>query len=388
MDKAYDKVMDINIGDMSQRRQDLQDLQVMKGLAADHPIRAEGDGRYNNPIGSGAHYAGQAATQIAYTIIKGESTDRQVLNVWVGNKLCHKGKLLKRKGVDVQCPGHEGCTANLPAGAVIGDEKTAAGKCIESMGDTRLNIGSFTSDGDSHALMGIAEKQPDVNIAACRDTVHYKKTHKFHIINREFSNTMFPQRTVQVRNNLKKRFASDLSLRCANELKAAEKKLGHDLQKLIPAMSRACMAITSCYQGDCSMCERYSFACNGKDGDQWRKPMMPQNFPPFKMTANDISEMIFAIHYRFGEKGLNLTKYQTNSNKAESVNRAINRTCSKDITMSRNFGGAVHAAVLDVNEGRANALIMKAEAIGAPITRGSKVAGQLLSDDQIGRAHV
>ena len=88
------------------------------------------------------------------------------------------------------------------------------------------------------------------------------------------------------------------------------------------------------------------------------------------------------IEYCLGNKGLDLTKYNTDSQKAEAINRAYNKCAPKDITKSRNFEGSIHAAVFNVNNRPSNAIIRKSEAVGAPITPASRVAEQLLADDK------
>ena len=216
------------------------------------------------------------------------------------------------------------------------------------------------------------------------NTVHYRHSHKYNTKTKEnFNEIMFPYRRKTVKKATIKRFADDLASRCAQEVQNAHAQFDGELSQIIPAMKFAKRAMIMCYQGNCSMCMEHSFTCNGMRDTEgyWGRPFLPKDYQHFDMTKDDIAMLSKMIDFRLGEKGLKLTALQTNSQKAESVNRAFNRVNPKDITLSRNFSGSVHTAILDVNNRRANATVMRAEAAGSPITPGSRVAAQLQAED-------
>lgn len=194
--KAYTKVKTVNEEDMSARRKSLHNLQKSKGLQPEAPIRAEGDGRYNNKVNSGGGMNPfQAGTQQSYVLCENETRQKQVISVSTHSKLCHKGQLLRAQGIDVVCPGgHDGCTANLDMAATIGDEGRAVAACLDSMkDDNNINIGVFTSDGDSQAPNEIKRHQPHIEVDTARDPRHFKQTHKHNMYTHmpKFSNSLF-----------------------------------------------------------------------------------------------------------------------------------------------------------------------------------------------------
>lgn len=389
VNRAYRKVKELNMRDMDHRRKGLKNLQTLKDLEAEHPIRAEGDGRYNNKFGSGGPNPFQPATQQTYTLIEGETKQKQIIAVSTLNKLCHKGAALRAKGIDAECPdGHAGCTANIPMAASIGCEKRAIKNCIKNMDHNKVNIGIFTSDGDSQAPHGLAEEQPHIIIETSRDLRHFKQTHKKHVQKtaNKLSKSMLQYNDQRTRKKMEKRFADDLAARCEMEVRNAYKACHNVPGDVVEALKLTPDAIVACYQGDHARCIMHSFACGGvassKSHPLWLKPHLPAELKRVDMTSNDIKLVKQMIRYRLGVVGLKTTKHMTTSQKSEAVNRAYNRTNPKDITLTKNYDGAIHAAIFDVNNRRSNAMVLKAEAAGSPISSSSRVAKQLLSADK------
>ena len=385
LNRAYARIKQLNEDDMTERREEIRKLQELKGLGADHPIRAQGDGRYNNRLGSGGSNPFQSGTQTSYVIAESETRMEQVITLSTFNQLCHSCRILKSKGIDVVCPGGSpGCTANLAMDETIGDEKRGAKAAIENMKQSKVNIGVFTSDGDSQAFQGIKEAQPTIHAENVRDTRHFKQTHRRNIKKHasEFSSSMMPVDTDKWRKKLEKRLADDLSERCQAEAKGAFKSCGPDEKAMKNALHLASEAIVSCYEGDHTLCVMHSFVCGGTDETKWTKPHLPEDMKDLDMTDEDKGVIRQMIKFRIGPAAVSLTRYNTTSQKSEAVNRAINKMNPKDITKSRNFEGSVHSAVLNVNNRKSNAIAMKAEAMGVPITPRSRVARQLLAEDK------
>ena len=82
------------------------------------------DARYNSMTIVSRKKPGQNASQ-AIGIACETMTDRQfIIQVCFQTKLCWTGTWLKRKVIDVKCPGgHPECTANLSAFAPLSDSK-------------------------------------------------------------------------------------------------------------------------------------------------------------------------------------------------------------------------------------------------------------------------
>jgi hypothetical protein len=65
----------------------------------------------------------QAGTQVVQTMCENNTKNKQIVSVFLGNKLCNVASRLRNKGIAVKCPNHNGhCTANLAEDAVIGFE--------------------------------------------------------------------------------------------------------------------------------------------------------------------------------------------------------------------------------------------------------------------------
>ena len=386
LDRSYDRIKELNESDMAKRRREIKDLQLLKGLGPDAPIRAEGDARYNNRLSSGGSNPFQPATQQTYLIAEAETNKRQVIGTANFNKLCQKGALLRKKGVDVKCPGgHDGCTANLSMEENIGDERRAAKAAMDNMGDSKVSIGILTTDGDSQAYHGVQEAQPQTLVENLRDTRHFKQTHRHNIKRNasKLSNLAIPYSDSKIRKKIEKRVADELSSRCDAEVKQAFNRYGTNEIDMTSALHNTGKAILKCYQGDHSLCAMFSFVCNGTDKRCWSKPHLPTNMQKsMEFSEKDLPIMQQFIDYRLGPAAIHLTRLNTNSQQVESVNRGINKMNPKDITKSRNYEASVHSAILNINNRKSNAIVMKAEAMGVPVTPGSRTARQLLSADQ------
>lgn len=386
LDRTYDRFKELNESDMANRRKEIKHLQQLKGLGPDAPIRAEGDARYNNRLSSGGANPFQPATQQTYLIAEAETNKRQVIGTANFNKLCHKGGLLRKKGFDVKCPGgHDGCTANLAMEDNIGDERRAAKAAMNNMGDTKVSIGIITTDGDSQAFHGIQESQPQIPVENLRDTRHFKQTHRHNIKRNasKFSHLAIPYHDSKIRGKMEKRVADELSSRCDAEVRQAFTKYGTNESDMTSALHNTGKAILKCYQGDHSFCSMFSLVCDGTDKRSWAKPHLPTNMKKtMNFSEKDLVIMQQLIDYRLGPAAIHKTRLNTNSQQVEAANRGINKMNPKDITKSRNYEASVHSAILNINNRKSNAIVMKAEAMGVPVTPGSRTARQLLSADQ------
>ena len=73
---------------MKTRLENLKKINELKG-ATQNVINVEADGRYNNPIYSGAGKTPfQPGTQCAYTVVENVTSDKQIVALATPNKLC------------------------------------------------------------------------------------------------------------------------------------------------------------------------------------------------------------------------------------------------------------------------------------------------------------
>lgn len=384
------KVVQTNQTDMSVIRQDLRKLNILRGKRDPSTIAVEGDGRYNNPLYSGGGKTPfQPATQLTYTMSENETPRKQTIAVFTGNKLCHKGSLLRSQGNQIECPYHEGCTANLPMSSSIGDEHLAAKKCVEQLKTDKepLQVRYFTSDGDSRAHEGIIDAQEGTESFNLRDIRHFGESQRKKIAKVQFSRGIFPwAKTTAEREKLQKRLAWDICNRCKAEFRGAFKQLNGDLQKIKRALSYVPDCIIACYQGDCFNCQKYSYACAGLKGDHWKRTYLPDDAPPLSLSPQDVDQLRQCITYRLDSQGAHMTRLNTTTQKSESLNRVFSLTNPRTVTCSRNFPARIHSAVHKTNRGIAMSVMTEAKDVGAPI-RSSRVVKQLHQQSERGIYH-
>ena len=376
-------LIQVNEDDMAKIRQDLKDTSIQKDLP-DEPIHISGDGRYNNNLFSGTGNTPlQPATQVVYTAIENVTNKKQIIAVSTRNKLCSVAQRLRKSDTSVTCPNHAGhCSANLGANASIANEREMATECMKQINDDGLKVKYFTSDGDSKAAAGIKDADNfGVPVECLRDTRHLVETHRKLIKSKKFSQECFPGRTKKLREDAQKRFALDLSRRCAAEFEGCHKTFGSSAEILSEKLKNHADVIISCYMGDCTMCRKRSFVCKGLRGRHWENTYLQ---PGVVITPNDsdVKVLVDAINFRFSTDMIQKTFLNSNSQKCEAVHRAYSRCNPKVTTMSRNFKSRIHSAVHLTNRGIANSTIAKCEAVGARISKGSRVVKQLKSEQQ------
>lgn len=382
--KVSDKIVTFNQADMSTQRQNLTLINELKGLPADSPHHIQGDGRYNNRLASGVGKTPyQPASQAVYTVIENTTKQKKIVAVNIRNKLCPVGDRLRATNPGLVCPHHEGpCAANLSKTATIANEAEMAEACVRDLNKDGVTVKYFTSDCDSKAAIGVKKAQShlNVNVESLKDTRHSSAAQQRKLKELNLSKNCFPGRTKALREKQQTRFSLELATRINAEFNACHKLYGSDVTVLKQKLKYLPGALVSCYQGDCIHCRKYSFVCGRH---RWSKPYMPKGVI-INPSDKDSSEIIKCINMRLGTTAIERTKFNSNSQKAESTNRAYSRCNPKIVTMARNMPGRIHSAVNLLNDGVANSTIKKCNAVGSKITKGSTVAKQLKSEqDQV-----
>jgi hypothetical protein len=131
--------------------------------------------------------------------------------------LCDTAQLMRAKGRNVKCPNHRGiCTTNLDRTDVIGNESRSAERCARKIAqdETPLDVGQFTSDGDSTANIGFErgqQRHSTVYIENLRDTRHLSESHTKLVKNVDFSKQMFPGINKKEQDRVRARFSMDVT---------------------------------------------------------------------------------------------------------------------------------------------------------------------------------
>lgn len=376
--KVSVKLEEVNREDMSAEVDRLADMcRVKVGSGTQSLLAVEGDCRYNNRLSSGVGKTPyQPATQAVYTICENVTPQKKVVAVVVKNKLCSTAEYLESKGQTVTCPNHEGhCSADIQPTDSIGNEAAWASEGFRQILDGRDDVAVkyFTTDGDSAAYQGLetvqAEKATGILPVNLRDTRHLSESLRNAIKNARFSIHCFPGNTMKDKEKEHKWLATEMSRRCTAEYTACFEKFDGNIAKVKAALSPVPGILVSCYSGDHSQCDK-SFTC--KDWDRTYIPDMKIN-----PSQKDRETLMQCMLIRLGEEGLEKTKLNTTTQKSEAFNRALSRTLPKCQTFKRNVRGRAHSIAHLVNRGIAQSTADKCQAVGAPLTAGSRVVKQL-----------
>lgn len=378
-----------NENDMKNRRQKIKEVNEIKGLPSNAPIRVEGDGRFNNPLYAAAGSTPfQPATQVTYTICENVTKNKQIIAVNNQNKLCATGaRLVGEDGKPYDCVNenrrHRGhCSATISVGDSIGNEHRWATGCVEQLLSDGIEIKYITTDCDSRASAAVADCYKEKGICTTpthlKDPQHLSRSQRRKINNTKFSFFMFPGKNKEERQKVQTRFADDICDRCTAEFKSAFEQLNGNLLDIKRALSYVPDAIIKCYQGNHSYCKKYSFVCAGTAKKSWSGTYFPKTCR-ITCTSNDRRLLRECINHRLGQRTLCDTRFNTSTQKTEAVNRVYSLRNPKNLTWCRNFTGRIHSTVHQINNGPGQSLALQLSAAGAPVAQGSTVARQLRS---------
>ena len=317
-------------------------------------LNATVDAMYSNPIFSEStptHAANQAYTTVL-------NDKNKVLHIGVYNKQCHKGQLLAKKGVTVNCgingAGHEGhCSANLPHMAPIGREANYVLDAAKTLKMKGADPTSFTKDGDGSVQKALLEFYGDIEIL--NDEHHLNKSFKKQLRKQVFSDEMFPARTKKIKQVQINNFTEDVASRCYTELKEARKtyksfspKLRKE--KILNSLKGTQAAIICCLKGDHAKCLTSSFICNPLEGKIWTLKFLSMKTQMVLSNKDHIIlEKLLAM--RIGPAALEVLWRGTSTQANEAFNRKIRKHLPKSTNFTRNVKGRVLQAAAFQNRG-------------------------------------
>lgn len=362
--KVAKQVEELNKASMQDIRRNLVEENKLCGLSNEKLVRVESDCRYNNPLINSGTTPFQAGTQVVCTMSENNTSTKQIVSLFTGNKLCSVATRLRGKGIEIICPNHGGvCTANIAEDASIGNEAVYSSSCATEISDY-LKISHITTDGDSKSYQGVKQVH-GINVEALRDVRHLSATMKRAITRCTFSPDLF---SGAKKANLKNRFALDIKARCVAELNQSFTVHQGELYKVKQHMPEVIKTIIMCYKGYCgSSCKVNSYVCAGLPSNHWIKNFIP-NGSTCRMTCDDEVKVENCIRILLGTNSLNIVRFLTSTQKSEAFNRALSRCNPKNVTFSRNFPGRAHAAVHMRNHRFANSLLLLTEELGVKIT--------------------
>lgn len=369
--QVCDKLIDANNQDMAEHMNDLKRQNANKGLREDAPINIEVDCRYNNPLSSGAGRTPmQPATQATFLVAENMTKGKKIIACKSLNKLCTCG--YSGEGEE----GHAShCRANLEMSEPISQEGKLLDDAVETINQQGLVVRHVTMDGDSSAnysAQQIKQGEEECTVKVLRCTRHLTRAMEREVKRTTFSRNMFGETTTRQgdRERLQARFALDIGDRCNAEYTACYRRHRDDPEKCKNRLSYIPDAVIECYKGNCELCKKYSFVCNG-NSKRWRRNYMARACKSNKAInpgVSDIEKLRKCMAIRLGKKALSMTFLNTNTNKVEGANRGLSKSVPKHMTFPRNYGGRAAAAVHSMNNGPGRSLVKLAKKVDAPLT--------------------
>lgn len=279
----------------------------------------------------------------------------------------------------------------------IGDECSWAKEYFSQLKQSEnIEVSHSTTDPDtaSHRAVdalykdGITSTCPDSAI----DTRHLSQNHRKFIKKSNSLLKLMPGKTAKAREKARNTFALDLAQRCHAEFNCAFDNCRSDTQALVSKLSYASDAVIKCYQGDHSKCKDHSLVCPDKQGRDWltRSTFLSSGFRincNGKDFQSNESLLRMMVQYRLGRTTVLKTKYNTNTQKCESVNKIIKRSLPTRLTFSRNMQGRAHSSIHAANNGPGESVLKLCNVVGTTIDETSKVWSQLKEEQRRHEKH-
>ena len=368
----------LNELDMQRRRQEIVDINRLRGKENPSEISLQTDGMYNNPLYSGVGRTPfQPATQTIYSGAENETTKHNILAINIKNKLCsvHSSLDVSEDSGKLHDKCTEECSANIPMVKSIGDEYTWARELLLDLKKDGLEVKHIVTDPDSSAYKAAQDLYEDGDTTTepenFIDTRHLSENMRKSVKRDKGLLQLMPEKTQKKKQTLLNNFATDLTDRCNKELVLTVKFHQGDFKKVKNRISFIVDAIGNCYMGNHTKCKKHSFACDGSR-KMWLKgrPFLPENFK-IVHTLKNLDLLRKFINKRLGPKILEKTRLNMNTNFVEGFNRSLRRSLPSNVTFKKNVSGRAHSAVHSVNFGPGESILELCSALHCDIPVGS-----------------
>ena len=384
--KVMKRIKQVNTKDMQRRREEIVEINRLRGKDNPESVSLQMDGMYNNPLYSGVGRTPfQPATQTVYTAAENITTDHQILGINVKNKLCscHSSLDVDPDSGQLHAECSEDCSANIPMVKSIGDEYKWAKELLRDLKEDSIEVEHIVTDPDSSAYRaaqdlyeeGETQTEPEHFL----DTRHVSENMRKGLKKDDTLLKAMPASTKVKRQKLLNTFSTDLTERCNAELAQATKKSDGDFSILKRKISYVVDAIIECYCGNHALCKKYSFVCGGKK-NLWTKrgSLLPKSF---KIVTSESNKECLrkSVSKRLGPKILEKTRLNMNTNFVEGFNRSLRRSLPSNVTFKKNVSGRAHSAVHSVNYGPGESILELCSALHCEIPVGSSAYGALKS---------
>lgn len=366
--------------DLKKRRRKTKDIYKKRGASEKAPIPIGVDSRYNSVPIAGRNKFGQNASQGVTVAIENQTDKKQIIAVYMENKLCYQGAWLRAKGYHVSCPGgHAGCSATLDETEPL-SEYNMGMKLGEQLALDDIMVNYCCTDGDGRAAAGIQAAMSNIDplwrTVRQADTTHLGVSLFKHARKAEFSDQMFPGTSTQDTTWQQQRLSSDLKQRCELIFQEMFRTYNGDIDQIASRMEMVIETTVKCYSGDCSDCRKHSVVCLGGE-KSWRATsddLRLGNITTLYPTQLDQSILRELIRFRLGAEALTLTRKNLNTNKNEAFNRSLSTSDPKNVNHSKTGKARVMSAVCRINKGAGNSLVESLQDAGCAISKGGAVA--------------
>ena len=375
--EACDNIVDFNENDLSRLRQYLAEINMLRGIKEGAGMRMESDGRFNNSLYSGAgRTPAQPATQASIIICENQTRKKRIVSTFTANKLCHRCG----NEPDIECTN---CSANIALHDTIGDEAKWTQKAVEKMAydpNGTTSIAYLTTDRDSKAAVG-AQRGQMSRLVHLIDTQHLGKAVHNAVKKAAFTKTMLGPQPAEKQKKLQIELAKDIKCRAEMEFQHAFKLYNGDTKEMKKHLQSSIDAVIECVQGRCGKsCRKYS-ACSGKVRRRfyWRhRRFTAQRYVPLELQESDKQAMRECLEIRLGKDAVDVQRFNTSTQKSESVHRTFSKTNPRQMTCKRNFPARIHSGIHCRNHGLSGSTLLKCQAAGAGHVPGTLVAKRLV----------
>ncbi|CAH1797801.1 unnamed protein product [Owenia fusiformis] len=369
--------------DLEKRCKQIIDINKMRGVNDDqqNQVSISTDAMYDSNVLGDRSKMGQHATRAVSIATENNTSKMQILSYSFKNKSCWRGAALRSQGFPVKCPGHENCSANMNRAHAF-TEYDMGHEIASKLDKAELNVGYITTDGDAKGSKGVQDyykSKRNHRVKRLSDRIHKEQLQYTKGVNTQFSRNMF-EGTIKECGKLQKAFMKDVKYRCSTITRNLAKK-HHDLTLAASTFTliHICKSIIHCYDGRHDICKKKFNGCEGKAGNNWLKRSIflkacGLNETNINMTDEDKDKLREIVELRLGPDAIEQTRYNTHTNKCESVNAVINKTLPKRNVYSATAYGRLTSAILQVNHGLGNSTHLKLKSLRASLPKGSSAS--------------
>lgn len=317
-------------------------------------LKCSCDTRYDQCRPSCSRRTGETQTKQAVTFTTElNSTEKFIVGAFVQNKRCKKCEMNKCLGID-----DEHCRANTPRFDPV-SEKRAGEEIGRHLVDEGIKLTSCTTDGDACFRAGVQSVTPNP-VERQNDTIHLGQTQVNRGKQKDWSDRLFPEASTKaVKDKCKKALAIDIKNRSMAILNALHNKHKNEKEeeKMIKIKADARLSVdaaVNCYQGRCNLCSKESSACDGGDVKDWTNGsiiLQENRIGHLNITDNDEKLMREIMCMVLSDEGIEKTKYLSNTQLNEALNRSLSSFLPKNVTVTRTLKGRVARCIEKHNFG-------------------------------------